>query len=55
MSAPEKPDHPPPGSVQQGKGSRCADCLQIIDVRSRSGHLPWCPYDGYADFPRADP
>jgi hypothetical protein len=34
-------------------GPRCADCHQPIDVESRGGHLSWCPYEGYADFPRA--
>lgn len=32
---------------------RCADCHQLISEDSRTGHLPWCPFDGYPTFPRA--
>lgn len=35
-------------------GPRCGDCHQVIDVESRSGHLSWCPYQGYPEFPRVD-
>jgi len=30
---------------------RCADCHQAI-APDGSGHLSWCPFDGYKEFPR---
>ena len=30
---------------------RCADCQRWI-APDGSGHLRWCPYDGYPDFRR---
>lgn len=32
-------------------GERCADCFRHIQTDG-SGHLNWCPYNGYEDFPR---
>ncbi len=30
----------------------CGDCLQVIDESARAGHLSWCPFDGFRDFPK---
>ena len=30
---------------------RCADCQQWIGPDGM-GHLNWCPFNGYPDFPR---
>lgn len=30
---------------------RCADCHRTIDALG-FGHLAWCPFSGYKDFPR---
>lgn len=48
-----KPETPPPEPREPVRQVRCADCLQLIDPVTRAGHHPWCPFDGYVDFPRA--
>lgn len=30
----------------------CGDCFQHIEPESTEGHLSWCPYEGYLEFPR---
>ena len=45
------PPRGPGGSTQVPIGDRCADCHRPI-APDGSGHLSWCPFDGYRDFPR---